>query len=80
MRLATIIEDRRGNEDYIETLCTFLLDSNSNVQLTSEKMFVHKNTIKYRIKAMSDWLGFTIGSMPESEKLFKACGIKRLLD
>jgi len=75
-----IIEDRRGNEDYIETLCTFLLDTNSNVQLTSEKMFVHKNTIKYRIRAMSDCLGFTIGSMPGSEKLFKACGIKRLLN
>ena len=80
LSLFDIIEDKKGNDDYIDTLCTFLLDANSNVQTTSEKMFVHKNTIKYRIKTMSDCLGFTIGSMPGSEKLFKACGIKRLLD
>lgn len=80
LNLFDVIEDKKGNDDYIDTLCTFLLDANSNVQTTSEKMFVHKNTIKYRIKTMSDCLGFTIGSMPGSEKLFKACGIKRLLD
>jgi DNA-binding PucR family transcriptional regulator len=80
LSLFDVIEDKKGNDDYIDTLCTFLLDANSNVQATSEKMFVHKNTIKYRIKTMNDCLGFAIGSMPGSEKLFKACGIKRLLD
>ena len=80
LSLFDAIEDKKGNDEYIDTLCTFLLDADSNVQITSEKMFVHKNTIKYRIKTMSDCLGFTIGSMPGSEKLFKACGIKRLLD
>ena len=75
-----VFEDKRGNDEFIDTLCTFLLDSNCNVQTTSEMMFVHKNTIKYRIKTMSDCLGFTIGTMPGSERLFKACGIKRLLD
>ena len=80
LSLFDVIEDKKGNDDYIDTLCMFLLDANSNVQTTSEKMFVHKNTIKYRIKTMSDCLGFTIGSMPGSEKLFKACGIKRLID
>ena len=79
LNLFDVIEDKKGNDDYIDTLCTFLLDSNSNVQTTSEKMFVHKNTIKYRIKSMSDCLGFTIGSMPESEKLFKACGVQSVL-
>ena len=80
LSLFDVIEDRKGNDDYVDTLCTFLLDANSNVQMTSEKMFVHKNTIKSRIKTMSDCLGFTIGSMPESEKLYKACGIKRILN
>ena len=80
LSLFDAIEDKKGNDEYIDTLCTFLLDANSNVQTTSEKMFVHKNTIKYRIKTMSDCLGFVIGSMPGSEKLFKACGIKRLLN
>ena len=80
LSLFDAIEDKKGNGEYIDTLCTYLLDANSNVQITSEKMFVHKNTIKYRIKKMSDCLGFTVGSMPGSEKLFKACGIKRLMD
>lgn len=74
------IEEKTGGSDYVPTLCAFLLDAGCSVQLTSEKQFVHKNTIKYRIKTMSDCLGFAIGSMPESEKLYKACGIRRLIE
>ena len=55
-------------------------DSISEYQERWWAAFVHKNTIKYRIKTMSDCLGFAIGAMPGSEKLFKACGIKRLID
>lgn len=74
------IAERTASADFIETLCVFLLDAQSNVQSTSDKMFVHKNTIKYRIKTISDCLGFSVGTMPESEKLYKACGIRRLME
>ena len=74
------ITEKNSSNDLVDTLCTFMLDANSNIQTTSELMFVHKNTIKYRIKAIGDVLGFTIGAMPESERLYKACGIKRLLN
>ncbi len=80
LELLEIIESRRGGDELIRTLETFLLDASCNIQVTSEKMFVHKNTIKYRMNLIDDILGFTIGDMPDSEEYYKACGIKRLLN
>ena len=69
----------KNNSSLVDTVCTYMLDANLSTQQTSELLFVHNNTIKYRIKSASDTLGFDIGSMPESERLFKACGVRRLL-
>ena len=36
----------------------YLLDAWMQVTLTAEKMFLHKNTIKYRLQCIVDHLGF----------------------
>jgi len=41
-------------------------------------MFVHKNTIKYRIKKLSERFNFKINKMPETYDLYKAVAIRRL--
>lgn len=76
----TPISRMRNTTDMIETLSTFLLDANQNISETACQMFVHKNTIKYRIKTISDCLGYQVGSMPASYSLYKAVGVKRLLE
>lgn len=73
------IEPKGGSDSLVETLCAFLLDYDCNVQLTADKLFVHKNTIKYRIKIIGDNLGFAPGKMPDSTKLYISCGIARLM-
>lgn len=78
LRVLRVIDETDSN-DLIPTLCIYLLDTDRNVQKTADKLFVHKNTVKYRINTISDRLGFHAGSMPESMNLYIACGIRRLL-
>lgn len=69
----------RDGEDVIKTLSTYLLDENSSVTETAARLFVHKNTIKYRLQKAGDCLGFHIGAVPHSQKLMVCLAICRLL-
>lgn len=68
--------DRRALEEHIErvlaplqqtsmldTLVTYLA-SEQNIALTAEAMFVHANTVRYRISRIEEALGAAIGSVP----------------
>lgn len=57
----------------------FLLDCDSSVTRTAEMLFLHKNTIKYRLQRISDLLGYRIGKMPETIELYRGAAIYRLL-
>ncbi len=74
-----ILQHKRGTEELERTLSVFLLDSELSVLFTAESLFLHKNTVKYRLKCLSDCFGFPIGQMPASYRLFEAVAIKRLL-
>lgn len=63
----------------LKTLECFLLDAGMSVKLTAESMFLHNNTIKYRLQRISDLLGFVPGDFPESIPLLTACALRRLL-
>lgn len=66
--------------ELLQTLATYLLDEDQSVVATAERLFVHKNTVKYRLQKASDALGYRIGSMPNTHDLMVALGIRRLLD
>lgn len=65
--------------DMIETLEVYLLDAALSVTTTSEIMYLHKNTIKYRLKVIADLLGFRPSKMPDGIPLYQAAAINRLL-
>lgn len=75
----SVFEKLRDSDSMIETLSIFLLDADQGVQRTAERLFVHKNTVKYRLKMMSNCVGYRIGAMPATYGLYKAVGIKRLI-
>ena len=79
--LRPLLPVQKDNEelDLAETLAVFLLDGESSVTMTSELLYLHKNTVKYRIRRISNLLGHKPDKMPEMLELYKACAVKRLL-
>ncbi|MGM9607645.1 MAG: PucR family transcriptional regulator [Oscillospiraceae bacterium] len=76
--LTPLLAGRDGNE-ILNTLTVFLLDKNSSITETAAHLFVHKNTVKYRLQKASDFLGFRVGDVPQSKKLFYALALQRIL-
>lgn len=76
--LSILAGDREAKE-LIHTLAVYLLDTGGSLTDTANKLFLHKNTIKYRLKCISDRLGYRVGAMPASAKLFEAVAIDRIL-
>lgn len=72
---------QKDNEDLdlVTTLSVFLLDGESSVTQTSELLYLHKNTVKYRIRRISNLLGHKPDKMPEVLELYKACALRRLM-
>ena len=65
-------------EEMKQFLITYLLDANLDINLLSQMTYLHRNTVKYRIKALSDVFGFNLGAFPETEELMLAVAIERL--
>lgn len=68
-----------ATDDLLDTLAVFLLDANSNMQRTGDLMFLHKNTVKYRINKIKQRLGLDVTEMPEAYSLYQAVALHRLV-
>ncbi len=72
--------EQDGEEElFLQTLYTYLLDSDCSITKTSERLYVHKNTIKYRINRICERLGYPVNKNPEQFNLYQACALNRLL-
>ncbi|WP_258392753.1 helix-turn-helix domain-containing protein, partial [Listeria ivanovii] len=67
------------NEELLETLSVFLLEGESNYNQAAELLFLHKNTIKYRIQRINELLQYPVTKIPESYNLYLAVAVRRLL-
>jgi DNA-binding PucR family transcriptional regulator len=70
---------KREADELKRTLAVYLLDTGSGLTGTAEKLYLHKNTVKYRLKCISDRFGYRVGAMPASIRLYEAVAIDRLL-
>lgn len=66
--------------DLCKTLAVYLLDADSRVTETAALMFLHKNTIKYRLRRISDKLGHPVTKMPEMGNLYYAAALMRIIE
>ncbi|MCX2455542.1 PucR family transcriptional regulator ligand-binding domain-containing protein [Lacticaseibacillus nasuensis] len=62
-----------------ETASAYLLDCDGKVAAVAQQLFVHPNTVSYRLHKLSTRLGFTVGAMPDSDWLYELAGSERLL-
>ncbi|ACL20231.1 PucR family transcriptional regulator [Desulfitobacterium hafniense] len=72
-------QDDFAGKELVSTLEVFLLDAEANVEQTSKLLFLHKSTIKYRIKKIKELLGCDIAKLPEAYSLYVAVAVKRLI-
>ena len=74
--LEPIIED--ADSELLPTLLTYLLDSGSEVKKTAEMLFVHRNTVLYRLNKIRGLVHFDLNTMPQSYDIYVAAALKRL--
>ena len=60
------------------TLITFLLDCNSEIKATADIMFIHRNTVLYRLNKMRALIGCDLSEMPMAYDIYLAAAIYRL--
>lgn len=73
-------EDKEQEKEWINTLATFMLDTQANMSQTADLLFVHKSTVKYRIHKINERLNYNILKLPESYRLYTALAIERLVE
>ncbi|MFJ5789669.1 PucR family transcriptional regulator [Lysinibacillus sp. NPDC097162] len=74
------IEPILNDEESLKTLMTFLLDANGNFDDCSKILFIHKNTVKYRIKKISELIGSDVTIYSEFYDVYMACMLYRLIN
>ena len=65
--------------DLLQTLAVYWLDADSDTKKTGELMFLHRNTIQYRLNKIKKILNYDITSMPEAYMVYRAIGIYRMM-
>lgn len=77
--LGTLMEyDRENDADLVHTLEVFL-EENCSIALTTEKLFVHRNTVKYRMKRIAEILEMDLKDVTVQFNLRLAYKIRRYL-
>lgn len=62
----------------IETLATFFLDANCEVKETSQIMFLHRNTIQFRLNKIRKIIGKDFSMLHEKYNAYKTMAVYRL--
>ena len=76
----SVLQADREYPELLNTACVYLLDCDGSVSRTAQALFLHTNTIKYRLQRISDLLGFRLGKMPQTIGLYRSAAIYRLLN
>lgn len=71
--------DKLDDDYLLETLSTYMLDSNMNSSVTSRYLYVHTNTIIYRINKIKDILHLTLTDTSEIVTLCTALAVRRII-
>ena len=69
---------RSANAELIPTLTTYLLDAGSSMAETARLLYVHLNTVKYRLRQVQELTGFSPTQLPGAYSLYIAAAINRV--
>lgn len=66
-------------ETLISTLAVYLLDVQASTTEAAKILYVHKNTVKYRLRKIDELLNYNIRKLPETFRLYVAVATRRIL-
>ncbi|MGI6027059.1 MAG: PucR family transcriptional regulator [Candidatus Scatomorpha sp.] len=69
---------RNANAELITTMTTYLLDAGSSMAETARLLYVHLNTVKYRLRQVQELTGFSPTQLPGAYSLYIAAAINRI--
>lgn len=78
-QIKPLMQNENNDDELLVTLAVFLLDAELSYRKAAEKLFLHRNTIKYRISKVSELLAFPVTKIPESYKVYQAVAVWRIL-
>lgn len=67
------------DSDLLKTLSTYMLDCNMSPSMASELLYVHTNTVIYRINKIKETLHLTLSDTSEIVSLCTALAVRRIL-
>ena len=74
--LEPVIED--VDAELLPTLLTYLLDSGGEMKKTAEILYVHRNTVLYRLNKARSLLQCDLNKMPQAYDIYLAAALQRL--
>lgn len=69
-----------GRASLCETLSVYLLDAGCDNALAAKILYLHPNTVKYRLARITEQLGVPVGEMPAVAELTTAVALRRILE
>lgn len=76
--LSMVSHLEKNDINLYDTLEGYLIDYNTNIVKTSENMFLHKNTVQYRLNKIKELMGNDLFEFPAINQLTIAIAIKRI--
>ena len=67
------------DQEMVDTLAVYYIDEAMSVTETADKLFLHRNTVKYRLQKAEDILEMNLSSAIGIRELITALGIDRLM-
>lgn len=66
------------NKDLLNTVSVYLLEGEMNIQKTANIMYLHSNTIKYRIKQVEEILSISLSNISDINMIYEALALIRI--
>ena len=76
---ALLVKIQAAGAELLGTASVYLLDAASNMALTAKLLFVHLNTVKYRLKLIHDSTGLSPYKSPDAYQIYIALALNRIL-
>jgi len=74
------LEQQSDAAELLQTLCVYLLDAESSTQKTGSILYMHKNSVNYRLNKIRNILGSDLSQMPSVFEIYQASALYRLLN